>query len=84
MKDDEEEDPSIGSPSTGSAGGALCDRSSVGDPLVCLLSGAAEIAAHMIVSGGHMIVQMKIVGKDKSVINEFLNKLIFGSLAVEK
>jgi len=44
----------------------------------------AEIAAHMIVSGGHMIVQMKIVGKDKSVINEFLNKLIFGSLAVEK
>ena len=43
----------------------------------------AEIAAHMIVSGGHMIVQMKIVGKKDSVISEFLNKLIFGSLVAE-
>ncbi len=43
----------------------------------------AEIAAHMIVSGGHMIVQMKIVGKKDSVISEFLNKLVFGSLVAE-
>lgn len=43
----------------------------------------AEIAAHMIVSGGHMIVQMKIVGKKDSVISEFLNKLVFGSLVAK-
>ena len=46
-------------------------------------SANAEIAAHMIVSGGHMIVQMKIVGKKDSVISEFLNKLVFGSLVAE-
>ena len=43
----------------------------------------AEIAAHMIVSGGHMIVQMKIVGKEDSLISEFLERLIFGSLATD-
>jgi len=42
-----------------------------------------EIAAYMVVSGGHMIVQMKLVARKSAVIDAFLEKLVLGSLMPE-
>ena len=39
-----------------------------------------EIAAYMVIAGGHMMVQMRLAEKPPVDINAFLNKLVAGAL----